>query len=128
MDRISDFKSRVSAQSTDWRKRLREKLRAIKARKVTPMEDQEQYAGTNAEPKQDQEATEEEAAEAKYLVFAGEVYEVVSLGWGIRHGGSIIVTGPKTEMTKQARANAREDGAELHIFNTAGKVTRKEYF
>ena len=56
------------------------------------------------------------------------IYEVVSLGWGIRHDGSIIVTGPKTEMTKQARANAREDGAELHIFNTAGKVTRKEYF
>ena len=119
MDRISDFKSRVSAQSTDWRKRLREKLRAIKARKVTPMEDQELYEDDTLEQEQEQEQEAE---------IDMPIYEVLSLGWGIRHDGSIIVTGPKTEMTKQARANAREDGAELHIFNTAGKVTRKEYF
>ena len=90
-------------------------------------EEQEQemlVANTEPEwPEQEEEPEQEQVYEP-----TANVYEIVSLGWGIRRNGSIISTGPKTEMTKQARANAREDGAELHIFNTAGKVTRKEYF
>lgn len=106
------------APSIDWRKQLHERLRAINARKATQMEDEEvQELKINEAPEIDP-----------------GIYAVVSLGWGIRVGGQIIATGPKTEMTKTARANARLAGAktahdvELHIQNTAGKITRKEYF
>ena len=120
MDRISDFKSRVSAQSTDWRNRLREKVREIRARKVTPMEDQEQHVIVNDEPELAPEANEEQAAEAKDVVFTGEDtpepapkqephYQAVAAGRRRRTGGGGIWaagSGTKNEDLRGMQAGA----------------------